>query len=177
MRKREKLLEPVVDLDSLSLADKRRLRDTLNVELAKQSRRVPKEDYGSFERYVWNALCHALRFHTLDSDDGLLISAVVNTERNGVPRRTYETICRNLSDYIDRHCGNVLKLAEQAALLDVMFECLFERLRAAGYVINHKSMLDRINELPEALDAGFPGYAAAGRLDWIPLRAVKQLVN
>jgi len=140
-------------------------QDELRARMAHREVRSLRGGVSTNQQYLWDAVCDVI---------GRRIPLADYAKTYGVAK--FKSRLSQINAYLDRSIRSNLSEPHRRAVAKAVLQCLHERLsrqRAEGYGGGnyHKVMLNRIDELGDAVEEAFPGYAAAGLLDRVVLMA------
>jgi hypothetical protein len=138
------------ELDQLDAATRRAVYDRLAFQVAKPG------DFTQAERDIWDgAVAISGERHSLAS--------LFNDRRytRAKYRRKVEYVLAQLA----QGCRHTLSRQQHTVLVDIALRCLAKWLKANGKPILLATMIDHLDDIGDALDLAFPGYASARMLD------------
>jgi len=150
-----------MDLANLKLSadDERKLY----AQLAHRYGRVDSK-YGSLtedEQLVWDAINEAMGI-------ARPLAHVMKSARkqDQITRDELAESVRYVMSWLDHGCRRrPISRTQRMAILSTAMECLARFVSRGGAPQSHAAMLRHLDQLPIAVDRGFPGYAEAGILD------------
>jgi hypothetical protein len=159
-------------IDRLPLEDQRELFERMRYAFDKNAKPV-RASPTIQHTYVYEALCHAL------PRDHRLVPMI--KMRASLPRGAdFDNALTWMDNYVTKSCGNI-SMTSRLSVTTTAFVCLFRymtkiRIRnleggAKAIPVTAVTMLRHVHWVPAAVEASFPGYAAAGLLDRVATAA------
>ena len=115
----------------------------------------PRQTWSPLETDVWTALGRELMAE-LHIDVGPLH---VFTKSFGIDK--YRQAVERLDAYVQTSCGESLSKVHKIMLFRTMFNCMIEHLLDGDIPVTASSIMSNAGRIPQAVNAAFPGYAAA----------------
>lgn len=144
---------------ALPLDQQRALLDDLRFRLDRKtaSERVlaTRNEWSSLESDVWQALTRELhaRLH--------IETPPLNIFVNSFGAARYRSVVAGLDAYVASACGEPLSRTHKVVVIRTIISCLVDRLCAREIPVSASSVLASVGQTGQAVDAAFPGYAAA----------------
>ena len=143
-------------LRDLVLALDRSDRENLKSLLDLEEQRNPKPPTQQ-EVAVWEALCAASHYPSRS------LEGFLRDKHNGMPRAEYSAAVDTLYSFIETTKSVRHPKQDQAALLELIFECLAKDI-GRKQEVTPKTLLHALPRMRLAIDNCYPGYVEAGAL-------------
>jgi hypothetical protein len=154
----------MVDLATLSLAEKRELYDQLAFTLERKDASAKAADDEVYDA-IKNAIAASIQKHHIAPFPQFL---------KAYGRGKYEAQAEIMTETIKNGCGRILRRVARKHLLELTLESLIESMIERHIPISPGTLLDQANFLYIAINKDYPGYLRAKQLHrLVPLAAAK----